>query len=106
MMSGFSHGSESFRQDSLRQILKSSADVETTIRTSLSLAEHLKGISPDSCRQYLDQARNLFWRINALPFMGQYFEIRGDLARNAFDFSTSDRLYRNAVFCYEKTGER
>jgi tetratricopeptide (TPR) repeat protein len=38
--------------------------------------------------------------------MGQYFEIRGDLARSALDFSISDRLYRNAVFCYEKTGER
>lgn len=106
MTCGLTHGYPLSRQDSLQQILKKGSDVETTIRTSLALADLLKGNSPDSCRQYLDQARNLFWRINALPYMGQYFEIRGDLARNAFDFSSSDRLFRNAVFCYDKTGER
>ena len=104
--SGFSQGSLRDRQDSLQQILKSASDPETTIRTSLALADMFKENSPDSCHLYLDQARNLFWKINALPYLGRYFEIRGDLARKRFDFPMSDRLYRNAVFCYEKTGER
>jgi tetratricopeptide (TPR) repeat protein len=104
--SGWIRASGSSQQDSLQQILKTTTDVETTVRASLGLADLLKESSPDSCHRYLDLARNLFWRINALPYLGQYFEIKGDLARKSFDFSTSDRLYQNAVFCYEKTGER
>jgi hypothetical protein len=103
LLSLWMSGAITSRTDSLHHALKQATDIETRINLNISLADLLKDSIPDSSLIFLDRARKLFCKVNSLPYLGKYFEIRGDLARNTFDFPNSTRLYKLAVFCFDKT---
>jgi tetratricopeptide (TPR) repeat protein len=94
------------KEDSLYKALAQTADYNQKVRIYLSLAELVKTRSADSCDHFLQEAQKMFWQINSLPYLGRVYEIKGDLARQSNDFSNATRLYKLAVFSYDKNGQR
>jgi len=93
------------KEDSLYKALAKTTDLETKIRIYISLAEVLKTKSPDSSLFWLNEARKDFRRINAFPYLGEAYEIRGDISRIKNNIGEALRQYKIGEFCYFKQGE-
>jgi predicted negative regulator of RcsB-dependent stress response len=93
------------REDSLHKALGTTVDANSKVWLYISLAELLKDRSPDSSIKYLDEARQIFWQINAMPYLGKVFEIKGEISRNQNKSKEAIRQYGIAAFCYQRQGK-
>jgi tetratricopeptide (TPR) repeat protein len=100
------YGNTQSRQDSLFKALTKTKDIEQRVQIYISLAELVKARSPDSCIHFINEARKNFWQINSFPYLGKIYEIRGDISRLKINYDEATRLYKIAIFCYRKQGER
>ncbi len=94
------------KEDSLYSALVQTEKKEEKARIYLSLAELVRTRSADTALQLLDEGQKMLRATASLSLLGEIFEMRGDIARSRNDFNEARRLYKIAVFCYEKKEDK
>jgi tetratricopeptide (TPR) repeat protein len=94
------------KADSLNKLLHKCENDDDRLRLWLDLAELYQKEYPDTSMKYLGLAEKQLKSTHSLYYLGRSFAIRGNVAWNLNDFEKAVRLFKMAVFCFEKIGEK